>query len=341
MRFDNVFLDRRRASSRACEARFDRRAIILASGALVVCLTSAFPHALAQTFPTKPVRFVIPFPVGGSSDANARILMPPLIERWKQQIIVDPRPGAGTVIGTDHVAKSAPDGYTLLLTSNQYVYTPVVYAKLPYDAYTDLVPITLVSTSPQAIIAHPSLPARNVKELIALARARPGEMNMATAGSILPVHLFNMLAKVKIEVVPYKGAGPMAIDLMGGHVPLAIAAVSSVQAAVRSGRARMIGVCAETRSAAFPDALPIAKDLPGFEAISWFALFAPRGTPRELVTRIRNDVASVLTMPDVKQRLLDIGAEAGGNTSEELAARVRTEIVRWQKVADAAGLKPQ
>ena len=305
------------------------------------CALLASAHALAQAFPAKPVRFVIPFPVGGSSDANARIIMPALIERWKQQIIVDPRPGAGTVIGTDHVAKAVPDGHTLLLTSNQYVYTPVVYAKLPYDAYTDLAPITLVSTSAQAIIAHPSLPARNVKELIGLARARPGELNMATAGSVLPVHLLNMLAKVKIEVVPYKGAGPMAIDLMGGHVPLAIAALSSVQAAVRSGRARMIGVCSDTPSAAFPDAPPIAKDLPGFEAIAWFALFAPRGTSRELVTRIRNDVAAVLEMPEVKQRLLEIGAEPGGQTPEELAARVRTEIVRWQKVSDAAGLKPQ
>ncbi len=342
MRFDYGFLNRRCDFVHACEdAPPRRRSGILTRCWLSLCASCAFAQALAQTFPTKPVRFVIPFPVGGSSDANARIIMPPLIERWKQQIIVDPRPGAGTVIGTDHVAKSAPDGHTLLLTSNQYVYTPVVYAKLPYDAYTDLVPITIVSISPQAIIAHPSLPARNVKELIALARARPGELNMATAGSVLPVHLLNMLGRIKIEVVPYKGAGPMAIDLMGGHVPLAIAAVSSVQAAVRSGRARMIGVCSETRSPAFPDALPIAKDLPGFEAISWFALFAPRGAPRELVVRIRNDVASVLEMPDVRQRMLDIGAEPGGQTPEELAARVRTEIVRWQKVADAAGLKPQ
>jgi len=296
---------------------------------------------LAQTFPSKPVRFVIPFPVGGSSDANARIIMPPLIERWKQQIVVDPRPGAGTVIGTDHVAKSAPDGHTLLLTSNQYSYTPVVYAKLPYDAFSDLVPITIVSLSPQAIVAHPSLPVRNVTELIALARARPGQLNMGTAGSVLPVHLFNLLAKVKIEVVPYKGAGPMAVDLMGGHVPLAIAALSSVQAALRSGRARMIGVCSDKPSLAFPDAPPIAKDLPGFDATAWFALFAPRGTSRELVTRIHDDMAAVLQMPDVRQRLLEIGAEPGGQTPDQLAARVRSEIARWQKVAAAVDLKPQ
>jgi tripartite-type tricarboxylate transporter receptor subunit TctC len=339
MRIERTFLMRRRNPIQACGYR---GAIVRVGSVLGLCAALlGFGQTHAQPFPAKPVRFVIPFPVGGSSDANARIIMPPLIERWKQQIIVDPRPGAGTVIGTDHVAKSAPDGHTLLLTSNQYAYTPVVYAKLPYDAYTDLLPITIITISPQAIVAHPSLPARNVNELIALARKRPGELNMATAGSVLPVHLFNMLAKVKIEIVPYKGAGPMAIDLMGGHVPLAIAAVSSVQAAVRSGRARMIGVCSETRSAAFPDAPPIAKDLPGFEAISWFALFAPRGTPQELVTRIYKDVTAVLEMPDVRQRLLEIGGEPGGQKPEELAARIRTEIARWQKVADAAGLKPQ
>ena len=309
----------------------------------IVCMMLLLGSAplLAQTFPSKPVRFVIPFPVGGSSDANARIIMPPLIERWKQQIVVDQRPGAGTVIGTDHVAKSAPDGHTLLLTSNQYSYTPVVYAKLPYDAFSDLVPITIVSLSPQAIVAHPSLPVRNVTELIALARARPGQLNMGTAGSVLPVHLFNLLAKVKIEVVPYKGAGPMAVDLMGGHVPLAIAALSSVQAALRSGRARMIGVCSDKPSLAFPDAPPIAKDLPGFDATAWFALFAPRGTSRELVTRIHDDMAAVLQMPDVRQRLLEIGAEPGGQTPDQLAARVRSEIARWQKVAAAVDLKPQ
>jgi tripartite-type tricarboxylate transporter receptor subunit TctC len=300
------------------------------------------PHtAFAQAFPGKPVRFVIPFPVGGSSDANARIIGPPLAERWKHQVLVDPRPGAATVIGTDYVAKSAPDGHTLLLTSTQYVYSPAMVAKLPYDPHADLVPITLVTVSPQAIVAHPSLPARNVKELIALARARPGELNMGTAGSVLPVHFFNMMAKVKIEIVPYKGAGPLMIDAMGGHVPLAIAAISSVQAAVRSGRVRIVGVCSLTPSATFPDAPVIAKDVPGFEAVAWFGLFAPRGTPRELVSRIREDIAAVLQMPDIKQRLLDIGGEPSGVAPEEFAARVRSEIAMWKKVANAAGIKPQ
>jgi tripartite-type tricarboxylate transporter receptor subunit TctC len=299
------------------------------------------PEAGAQPFPVKTIRFVIPFPVGGSSDANARIIMPPLTERWKQQIIVEPRPGAGTVVGTDYVSKAAPDGHTLLLTSNQYGYTPAVYAKLPYDPYNDIVPITIVTISPQAIVVHPSLPARNTRELIALARARPGELNMGTAGSVLPVHFFNMLAKTKIQVVPYKGAGPLMTDAMGGHVPLALAAISSVQGAVRSGRVKILAVCSSRPSLLFPDAPLIGKDLPGYDVNAWFGLMAPKGVSPEFVRRVRDDVAAVIEMPEVRQRLLDIGGEPSGMPSDEFAARVRAEIAMWKKVAAEVGLKPE
>ncbi len=297
-------------------------------------------HAVfAQAFPGKLVRIVIPYPVGGSSDANARIISPFLAERWKQQVVVDPRPGAASVIGTDHVAKSPPDGHTLLINSTQFTQNPTMFAKLPYDPNTDLVPITFITRSPQAIVGHPSLPAKNIKELIALARARPAELNMGNAGTVLPTLLFTMLAKVKIESVPYKGAGPLMIDAMGGHIPLAIGAVSSVQAAVRTGRVRILGV--SSHSSAFPDAPVIATDVPGFDADTWFGFFAPGGTPRDLVMRIRDDVAAVLQIPDVRQRLLDIGGEPGGQSPDEFAARVRYELANWQKVAKAAGLKPQ
>ncbi len=300
----------------------------------------ALPHALfAQAFPGKMVRVVIPFPVGGSSDANARIINPYLSERWKQQVIVDPRPGAATVIGTDHVAKSAPDGHTLMINSTQFVQSPATFAKLPYDPYTDIVPITRITISPQAIVAHPSLPVKSIKELIAFARARPGALNMGTAGTVLPSHYFFMLAQVKMEIVPYKGAGPLMIDAMGGHVPLAIGAVSSVQAAVRSGRVRMLGVT--SHSAAFPDAPNISQDVPGYDADTWFGLFAPRGTPRDLVMRIRDDVAAVLQIPEVRQRLLDIGGNPSGEPVDEFTARVRSEINKWKKVAAAAGVQPQ
>jgi tripartite-type tricarboxylate transporter receptor subunit TctC len=306
---------------------------------VVAALLAPAPVLHAQAFPGKVVRLVIPFPVGGSSDANARIIGPHLTERWKQQVIVDPRPGAATVVGTDHVAKSAPDGHTLLINSTQFVQSPATFAKLPYDPLTDIVPITRLTISPQAIVAHPSLPAKNIKELVALARSRPGELNMGTAGTVLPSHYFFMLARVKMEIVPYKGAGPLMIDASGGHVPLAIGAVSSVQGAVRAGRVRMLGVTSP--STAFPDAPIIAKDVPGFDADTWFGLFAPRGTPRDLVRRIRDDVAAVLQIPDVRHRLIDIGGNPSGELPDEFATRVRTEIAKWQKVARTAGIRPQ
>ena len=307
----------------------------------VIAITLLAPtHAvLAQAFPGKMVRLIIPYPVGGSSDANARIISPFLAERWKQQVIVDPHPGAASVIGTDFVAKSPPDGHTLLINSTQYTQNPTMFVKLPYDPYTDLVPITFITLSPQSIVAHPSLPAKNIKELVALAKARPGELNMGNAGTVLPTLLFTMLAKVKIENVPYKGAGPLMIDAMGGHVPLAIGAVSSVQAAVRLGRVRILGV--SSHSSAFPDAPLISADVPGFDADTWFGLFAPGGTPKELVLRIRDDVAAVLQIPEVRQRLLDIGGEPGGQSQDEFAARIRYELANWVKVAKAGGLKPQ
>ena len=306
---------------------------------IATTLLAPAPAVIAQPFPSKMVRLVIPYPVGGSSDANARIISPFLAERWKQQVILDPRPGAASVIGTDHVAKSPPDGHTLLVNSTQFTQSPSMFVKLPYDPYTDLVPITFITLSPQSIVAHPSLPVKNIKELIAFARSHPGGLNMGNAGTVLPTYLFTMLAKVKIENVPYKGAGPLMIDAMGGHVELAIGAVSSVQAAVRSGRVRLLGV--SSRSTAFPDAPIIATDVPGFDADTWFALFAPGGTPKDLVMRIRDDVAAVLQIPEVRRRLLDIGGEPGGQPQEEFAARIRYELANWVKVAKAAGLKPQ
>ena len=309
------------------------------TAAVATAVAATGGGVLAQPFPGKVVRLVIPFPVGGSSDANARIVGPYLSERWKQQVIVDPRPGAATVVGTDHVAKSAPDGHTLLINSTQFVQSPATFAKLPYDPYRDIAPITRITISPQAIVAHPSLPVKNIRELIALAKARPGALNMGTAGTVLPSHYFFMLAKVKMEIVPYKGAGPLMIDASGGHVTLAIGAVSSVQGAVRAGRVRMLGV--SSRSEAFPDVPLISKDVPGYDADTWFALFAPGGTPKEIVARIREDLVAVLQIPDVRQRLLDIGGNPSGEPTDEFAARVKNEIAKWLKVAKVAGVQPQ
>jgi tripartite-type tricarboxylate transporter receptor subunit TctC len=296
---------------------------------------------VAQQFPAKLVRIVIPFSLGGSNDLTGRILLPHLMERWKQQVIIDPRVGAASTVGADHVAKSAPDGHTILFTSTQFAYAPSTFAKLPYDPLNDLVPVTLVSVSPQMIIAHPSLPANNPKQLVALARARPGELTIGNAGNPLPTLSFIMLSKAKMTPVAYKGAGPLQTDVMGGHVPLGMAAISSVMGTVKSGRAKVIGVCSKERTPLYPEAPPMAEGAPGFEAIAWFGMFVARGTPAAVVKRIRDDVAEVVKMPDVRDRLHEIGGDPSGMPTEQFATFVRNEIEKWNGVAKAAGIKPQ
>ena len=315
------------------------RSLLLGITVIATTLLAPTQAALAQAFPGKLIRLIIPFPTGSSTDAQARIIGPPLSERWKQQVITDSRPGATTIIGTELVAKSPPDGHTLLFTSIQYSYLPALFAKLPYDPHNDLVPITIVALSPEAIVSHPSLPAKNIKELIALARARP--LNMGTPGNELTTRFFNALAKVNITPVSYKGGAPLMIDVMGGHVELGVAGVITLQGIIRSGRVRLLGVASPTPSLIFPDAPLIPNDVPGYEILSWWGIFAPANTPRDVVVRIRDDVAAVLQIPNVRERLLDIGGEPGGETVEQFTARVRSEIARWQKVAKAAGIKPQ
>ena len=309
----------------------------------VVALSLLVPAqaVLAQAFPGKVVRIVIPFSLGGSNDLTARVLLPHLMERWKQQVIVDPHIGAASTIGAAFVAKSPPDGHTILFTSTQYAYAPITFAKLPYDPLNDLVPVTLVTTSPQIIVAHPSLPASTPKQLVALARARPGELTIGTPGNKLPTLSFLSLARVKMEPVPYKGAGPLNIAVMGGHVTLGIGAISSWMGTIQSGRVKPIGVCSLQRSPLYPDAPPMAEAAPGFEAVAWFGMFVPRGTPPAVVKRIRDDVAEVLTIPDVRKRMNEVGGDPVGMSSEDFSAWVRSEIERWNKVAKAAGIKPR
>jgi tripartite-type tricarboxylate transporter receptor subunit TctC len=308
---------------------------------LASILLFAAGSACAQDFPGKLVRIVIPFSLGGSNDLSARVLLPHLAERWKQQVVIEPRVGADSTVGTDHVARSAPDGHTILYTSTQFAYAPTTFAKLSYDPLNDLVPVTLVINSPQMIFAHPSLPANTPKELVALARARPGELTMGTPGNVLPSHFFFSSARVKITPVPYKGAGPLQIDVMGGHVPLGISAISSVLGTVRTGRVKVIGVCSPERTPLYPDAPPMAEAAPGFQAVAWFGMFVPRGTPPAVVKRIRDDVADVLKIPDVRKRMNEVGGEPNGMSSEDFGQWVRSEIERWNKVAKLAGIEPR
>src|SRR5688572_944378 len=309
--------------------------------AVAVALLCPAQIALAQAFPGKVVRIVIPFSLGGSNDRTARVLLPHLMERWKQQVIVDPHVGAASTVGASFVAKAPPDGHTILFTSTQYAYAPITFAKLPYDPLNDLVPVTLVTTSPQIIVAHPSLPASTPKQLVALARARPGQLTIGTPGNTLPTLSFLSLAKIKMEPVPYKGAGPLNIAVMGGHVTLGIGAISSWLGNIKSGRVKPIGVCSLTRSALYPEAPPMAEAVPGFEAVAWFGMFVPRGTPPAVVKKIRDDIADILKNPAVVKGMHMIGGEPSGMPTEQYAKFVHDEIDKWGKVAKAAGIKPQ
>jgi tripartite-type tricarboxylate transporter receptor subunit TctC len=298
--------------------------------------------AQAQHFPSKPVRIVIPFAPGGSTDANARIIQDKLSTLWGQPVIVDAKPGANTVIGTDLVAKAPGDGHTLLLTSTALVVNPSMYAKLPYDTLNDLVPITLVSVSPFALVTPADSPYKTVKDVLAALRGSSAlSFGVSDSSAMLSGQLLNMLAKTEMPAISYKGAGPLMIDLAGGHVPLGIAAVSSVQGQVKGGRVRILGVGSANPSSLFPTAPPIALDLPGYEAISWFGLLAPKGTPAEVVQKIHRDVAQVLKDPDVQQKIQGLGADPGGLAPAEFQARIKREIELWGRVAKAAKIQPE
>ncbi len=326
-------------SNRSLPVKLSKLFLLLLGWAALVAL----PAAHAQSFPNKAVRIIIPFAPGGSTDANARIINDKLSTLWGQPVIVESKPGANTVIGSDFVAKSAPDGYTLLLTSTAHVVNPSLYTKLPYDPVNDLAAVTIVSVSPFALVAANTLPVKSTKDVIALLRAKPGSLSFGTSdsSSLFVGHLFNTMAKTELQSVPYKGAGPLMTDLAGGHVPLGFAAVSSVQTQVRANRVRLLGVGSLTPSPLFPDAPPIANDLPGFEAVSWFGLFAPRGTPKDIISKIHRDLAIVLKDADVQKRFSGLGAESGSYSTEEFEARIKREMALWANVAKVSGIKPE
>ena len=317
--------------------------ILLAVAITGVMFTGGIGVAHAQGFPNKPVRIVIPFSAGGSADNTARIINDKLSVLWGQPVIIEFKPGANAIIGSDFVAKSAPDGYTLLLTSPAHVVNPSVYAKLPYDSVNDLKAVSLISATAYALVAANTLPVKSVKDVIALLRAKPGTLSFGNSdsSSLFAGHLFNMMAKTEFQSVPYKGAAPLMIDLAGGHVPLGFASVSSVQNHVRTNRMRLLGIGSLTPSVLFPDAPLIANDLPGYEALFWLGLFVPRDTPKDIIAKIHRDLATVLKDTDVQKRILGLGAEPGSASTEEFEARIKTEMALWATVAKAAGIKPE
>ncbi len=304
-------------------------------------------NAVAQKYPDRPIRLVVPFPPGGGSDITGRTIAQKLGEALGTQIIVDNRGGAGGNIGTDIVAKAVPDGYTLVMAlSGPFSINGSLMGKLPFDPLKDFALITLAGATPNLLVAHPSVQAHTVKELIVLAKASPGRINFASSGLGTPAQLagelFNTMAGVKLVHVPYKGAAPALTDLLAGQVQLMFSTMPPALPQVKAGKLKAIAVTSAKRSLTMPELPTIAEAaLPGFEAITWYGMAAPAGTPKAIVTRLNSEVVKLLHMPEVKERLLATGTEASGTTPEEFATYIKSEIVKWAKVIKESGARAE
>jgi tripartite-type tricarboxylate transporter receptor subunit TctC len=313
---------------------------------LCAALAVFLSPALAQQYPTRPVRFVVPFAPGGSTDTLARTIGVKLADSLGQQVVVDNRPGANGDIGMMIVAKAPPDGHTILLgyIANLAI-APSLYAKLPFDPVMDYAHITQIATSPNVLTAHPSVPAKGLQELIALAKAKPGAINFASTGVASVGHLtgelLNNLAGMKMTHVPYKGGGQAIIDLLGGHVQVMFSGFSAAMPHIKSGKVRALAVTGIKRSPALAEVSTIAEQgFPGVEATAWYGVLAPAGTPKPVVTRLHGETVRILKLPDVSQRLNGLGFEIVGSTPEQFGAYIRSEIKKWEKVVKASGAKP-
>ena len=314
---------------------------------LAACAPLAAQTAHAQAYPAKPVRLVIPFPPGGSTDLVGRLIGQQLTESLGQQVIIDNRGGAGGNIGVEHVARSAPDGYTLVLGHiGTFGSGPSLYSKLPFDPIRDFAPISLVGGVSNLAVVHPSLPVRSIKELIAFARARPGQLNYGSAGigsaSHLQVEFFKLLTKTDIVQVPYKGTGPMVTELVAGQTQMTITGVPGLLGQVKSGRLRPIAAASERRLAPFPE-IPtgIEAGLPGFVVTTWYGPLAPAKTPAAIIARLNGELQKIVQRREILERFANEGIEPMSGTPEQFGAHIKSEIARWAKVIKAAGIKPQ
>ena len=322
-------------------------AMKLAAMCGAAAMTLAATVSIAQSYPAKPVRLVVPFPPGGPADSVARILAQKLTDALGQNVVVDNRAGATGTIGAGIVAKSPPDGYTLLLgTSNELAMSPGLFEKLPYEPTRDFTPLSNVINFPNILVVNPHLPARSVTELVALARAKPGQLSFATSGIGSTNHLtgvvFQEIEKVKINYVPYKGGGPAVTDLMGGHVDTMFATMPSVVPYVKSNKLKALVLTDNKRWTALPD-VPSAKEagVPGLIVITWNGVLAPAGLPDAIVARLNTDIGTVANSTDMKDRMRAQAAEIGTTTPEEFAAMLRNDYAKWSKVIKQAGLRAE
>ena len=316
---------------------------LLVAGAL---LAGSLP-ASAQPYPNRPLRIVVPFPPGGGTDIGTRIVAQKLQEAWGQAVIVENKPGAAGIVGTELTAKSAPDGYTFMMGNiGTHAINVSLYKKLAYDPVRDFAPVSMVADLPLLLLVHPSVPANSVKELIALAKSQPGKLNFSSSGAGGSMHvaaeLFKSMTGVDMVHIPYKGGAPAVADLLSGQVALSFSTVLETIQHVKAGKVRALAVTNDHRSIALPDLPTIAEaGLPGYQSISWLALFAPAGTPKDIVNKVSAESVRILKLPDVKERLLAQGAEPIGSTPEQLAAILAADIAKYAKVIRESGYKPE
>ena len=319
------------------------RAVVALS--CVFILGAATAPATAQSYPGRPVRIIVPFPAGGATDIVGRLVAQKLSEAFGQQVIVDNRGGAGGTIGSDLAAKSPPDGYTMLLgTSSTHAVAPSLYSKLPYDPVKDFSPVTLAATATILLAVHPSVPARSVKELISLAKRQPNALSFASSGNGGISHLvgeqFKSMAGIEMLHVPYKGDTPALVDLVSGQVHLMFGTAVSFLPYVKAGRLNAVAVTNPKRSPVVPNVPTVAESgLPGFEALQWFGVFVPAGTPKDVVSRLHGEIVKLLKLPDVRERLASLGAEVVGNSPEQFAAFQKADSAKWAKVVKQSGAR--
>ena len=312
-----------------------------AVGALLIPLCAS---AYAADYPQRPIRLIVPFAAGGGLEITARSIGQKLTEKRGQSIVIDNRPGAATIVGSEIAAKASPDGYTLLMITTTFAINPSLYGKLPYDPVREFAPVTQINSVPNILVVNPSIPAHSVRELIALAKAKPGQLNYASAGSGTSPHLaaelFKTMAGIEMTHIPYKGIPPAVTDVIAGRVTMLMTTTISAAPHVKSGRLRALAITSPKRLAAMPEVPAIGETVPGYEADAFQGMVAPAGVPREIVRQLADDIAAIVRLPEIRERIIADGAEPIGSTPEAFGAFLKKEMLKWGKVVKESGARP-
>ena len=312
-----------------------------AVGALLIPLCAS---AYAADYPQRPIRLIVPFAAGGGLEITARSIGQKLTEKRGQAIVIDNRPGAATIVGSEIAAKASPDGYTLLMITTTFAINPSLYGKLPYDPVREFAPVTQINSVPNILVVNPSIPAHTVRELIALAKAKPGQLNYASAGSGTSPHLaaelFKTMAGIEMTHIPYKGIPPAVTDVIAGRVTMLMTTTISAAPHVKSGRLRALAITSPKRLAAMPDVPVIGETVPGYEADAFQGMVAPAGVPKEIVRQLADDIAAIVRLPDIRERIIADGAEPIGSTPEAFSIFLKKEMLKWGKVVKESGARP-